>query len=912
MMNQKKISGIIIGSLMVLSVSYGAITASPPVTASLNNTDASKVIGSLAVEADDYLVVLASSNKGSSPVEAGLLISLSNGAAHSPLLYTQETGSGPAVNIWYAKVMAAGDISLTLQNPGSGYIDAAAYVVRANPVETIAAMVATGSDSSTNALSITNTYSFGGVRSGLILEAISTYSSGGAVSIAGIVFDAKNGNTVKRGVGTVSFSDIDEFKSRYDFTGTNRKGAVGGISFTSTEPAPPPPPVAFPDRDRLHPTNTYNVLFIPIDDMRPLINAYGETDPLRPITPSMDRLAASGVMFLNAHCQQAVCNASRASLLTGLRPDTTRCWKLSTHFRTTVPNVITLPQHFGDHGYNVHGIGKIYHGITSSNQDEALSWKDGWANPSTGNTWYEIDKALAEDGGNNKISATDAGEVDRSANPIEDADYNDGNAAELGLVKIAEYAEGFHTKGTPFFLAVGFQKPHLPFNCPKAYWDLYDPNLINLTNYTGIRTMPVGSNKFTAPYGGEPKAFDDVTGTSDNGMPTVTEARHLIHGYLACVSFIDTQIGKLLDALEDPDGNPLTDDSVADHTIIVLWGDHGFHLGDHNGFWAKHSNYEISTRVPLIVHTPAMKELGAEGAQSSSLVELVDIYPTLVDLCSLPAPAQPVGQNLQGTTFLPLLEDPAQPWKQAVFSEFQRTINDTDPEDTAVSSSGGGMGYTIRTERYRYTEWWVTESTDETDRHIIKAGITEPGLIELYDYVVDPNETTNLASFAVYSNLVAVLSGLLNDDDPVSAGDGWKLNFVDAPDEFPVTFTAWQAGYTAPGRDPADLEAENDPDNDELDNRLEYKFGTHPLEPDASPVSNYYENTRVGFIYPDVTNRTDIVLVAETTADLTTNTWTGVGIFSSNTVRKGSALVYDASIPTDTEQAFLRLKIIEP
>ncbi len=234
--------------------------------------------------------------------------------------------------------------------------------------------------------------------------------------------------------------------------------------------------------------------------MRPLINAYGETEPLRPLTPSMDRLVETGIMFSNAHCQQAVCNASRASLLTGLRPDTTRCWQLSTHFRSTVPSIITLPQHFGDNGYTVHGIGKIYHGITSANQDESLSWKNGWANPSTGNTWYEVDKAIAEDAGNNKISATDAGEFDRDGNPIEDADYNDGFAAELGVARIAEYAADFHANGTPFFLAVGFQKPHLPFNSPKSYWDLYDPDQVDLSDYTGIRQMPVGSNKFTAVH----------------------------------------------------------------------------------------------------------------------------------------------------------------------------------------------------------------------------------------------------------------------------------------------------------------------------------------------------------------------------------------------------------------------------
>jgi len=671
------------------------------------------------------------------------------------------------------------------------------------------------------------------------------------------------------------------------------------------------PPVASPDRTRLHPTNTYNVLFIPIDDMRPLINAYGEDEPLQPSTPNMDRLADSGVWFANAHCQQAVCNASRASLMTGLRPDTTMCWKLDTHFRTPLPDIITLPQHFGNQGYTVHGIGKIYHGISSHNQDEALSWKDGWTSPQTPYKWYETDKAIAEDGGNNKVSATDAGEVDRGGNPIEDADYNDGNAAALGVVKIAEYAEDFHTNGIPFFLAVGLQKPHLPFNCPKAYWDLYDPAQINLTNYTGIRNMPVGSNKFTAPYGGEPKAFDDVTGTSDNGMPTATEARHLIHGYLACVSFIDAQIGKLLDALEDPDGNPLTDDSIADNTIIVLWGDHGFHLGDHNGFWAKHSNYEISTRVPLIVSTPALADLGAAGRRSTALVELVDLYPTLVDLCSLPSPEQPIGQRLQGTTFLPLLEDPVQPWKHAVFSQYQRTIKDSDPGDTPVTSSGSGMGYSIRTERYRYTEWWVTDSTDETDRHIIKAGITEPGLIELYDYVNDPDETTNLASNAAYTNLTAELSALLNDADMTSAGDGWSLPETDAPGAYPVDPDVWRTNYLAPGRLMAELEDGADPDGDFMINRFEYKFGTHPFEAEPSPVSSGLTNGRIFLTYPDVESRTNILLSATSCTNLLTGPWTSAGVVQTNIGQQGNATIKSSSIGSDASARFLLLEASE-
>lgn len=670
------------------------------------------------------------------------------------------------------------------------------------------------------------------------------------------------------------------------------------------------PPVASPNRTRLFPTNSYNVLFIAIDDMRPLIDAYGETDPLRPITPEMDRLAASGVMFGNAHCQQAVCNASRASLMTGLRPDTTMCWKLDTHFRTKVPDVITLPQHFGANGYRVHGIGKIYHSTNPTWQDDPLSWNEGWASSSTDYTWYEAAKAALEDAGTNSVSATDAGEVNTrdGSRPIVDADYNDGYAAEQGVAKIAEYAAGYSASNQPFFLAVGFQKPHMPFNAPKAYWDLYDPAQIDLTGYTGIRQMPVGSNKFTAPYGGEPSAFLDITGTSDNGMPNATEARHLIHGYLACVSFIDAQVGKLLDALEDPDGNPGTDDSIAENTIIVLWGDHGFHLGDHNGFWAKHSNYEISTRVPLIVRAPGMEATGSTGANCVGLVELVDIYPTLIDLCSLPAPSQPPGQALQGTTFLPLLEDPAQPWKKAVFSQYQRYINANEPGDVPVANAGAGMGYSVRTERYRYTEWWVTDSTDETDRHIIKADITEPGLVELYDYVADPGETTNLAANASYSGLVAELSALLNDSDGTSAGDGWALPGTDAPSGYPVDYNVWTTNHLAPGRTMVELGVDADPDGDGIANRIEYKFGTHPLEFDEWPVDFGLEGGSLYVTYPNVESRTDVLLEALSTSDLVGGAWSGLGVATTNVGQRGNAVIKTGSVPVSDPARFLKLE----
>lgn len=705
---------------------------------------------------------------------------------------------------------------------------------------------------------------------------------------------------------------------------------------------------ALTGRTRVHGTGNYNVLFIPIDDLRPLLNHYGEDDPLRPITPNFDRLAASSVTFLNAHCQQAICNASRASMLTGLRPDTTKCWNLGTTFRNIVPNVVTLPQQFGANGYTVHGIGKVYHGMTDVKQDNSVgnwgvtSWNDGWQNPgsavdtyyedgSNSSVWGTYDKAASEDAGNGSTSATDVGEFKRNGSAITDSDYKDGANADEGVNRIATYAAAYQSSGTPFFLAVGFQKPHLPFNCPKTYWDMYDPSTIDLAGYDGTRVMPAGTNRFTAPFGGEPFDYGtgsginfvpELTGTwgstgltsSDHNEPAPTEAelRHLIHGYLACVSFIDVQLGKLMDALEDPDGNPATNDSIADSTIIVIWGDHGFHLGDHGGFMAKHNNFEISTRVPLMISSPDMSNLGTAGTKSTAPVELVDIYPTLLDLCSLPV-STTSSHSLEGTSFLPLLEDPYQPWKEAAYSQYQRFISSNKSGDSALSSagSGWGMGYSIRTERYRYTEWWKTtastfpifdgsETSSQLNIHTVDAGVTEPSFIELYDYVNDPGETVNLAVIPGgedYTALKAELSALLHDNDSTYSGDGWSESASDAPATYPTTQANWRSQYAAPGRSAAELLDGQDPDKDGIKNELEYAFGTNPLVSDSSPVTASVISGQLKITYPVVTGRTDVTIAAETSTTLDANSFTTVGVTTSDGATQGHKTVKEATIP---------------
>jgi iduronate 2-sulfatase len=720
---------------------------------------------------------------------------------------------------------------------------------------------------------------------------------------------------------------------------------------------------AITSRERHHPAGQYNVLFIPVDDLRPLLNVYGEDDPLKPITingesgtPNFDRLAASGVTFLNAHCQQAICTASRVSFLTGLRPDTTRNWNLESKFRDIMPNVVTLPQHFSDNGYKTYGVGKIFHGQTNSQQDDdhstgADSWNEGWQNPGNGrfnfyergnnlNVWYTWDKAAMSN--SSSVSATDVGEYKRDGvTKIEDSDYKDGYAADLAIEKIAEYA----ISGEPFFLGLGFQKPHLPFNAPKDYWDLYDPSAIDMSNYLGVRSMPVGTNSFTSPYGGEPSSYGDgeaylptvaepdLSIFWEDRMPSLDSARHLIHGYMACVSFIDAQLGKVLDALEDPNGDGSNADSISDNTIVILFGDHGFHLGDHGAFWAKHSNYEISTRVPFIIRSPGMSALGTGGTTTNAPVELVDVFPTLLDLCSLPVPDETTSvtnditryQILEGTTLLPLLEDSEQPWKSVAFSQYQRYISykSSYDSDRPLSSAGPGkgMGYSIRTDRYRYTEWWKTNgdygkfgsATYDPDASRVVA--SQASLVELYDYQNDPGETENLAytQAAAHAALISELQALLHDSDNSDyVGDGWKKDLqvspYNVPASYPVTKSQWSTLHQTPGRTASDFADAADPDQDGIPNLMEYAMGTHPLEQNTAQVSMSHSAGALAIQYPEVTTRSDVSLIPETSVSLETSGWSTVSVTTIDTA--GSKRMKEASLPTSNAKGFLRLRAV--
>ncbi|MFL2927936.1 MAG: sulfatase-like hydrolase/transferase [Opitutales bacterium] len=388
-------------------------------------------------------------------------------------------------------------------------------------------------------------------------------------------------------------------------------------------------------RSRHLPISNYNVLFINIDDLKPMLGSFGNTTIK---TPKMDQLSASSLNFTNAHCQQAICTASRASYLTGLRPDSTRVWDLNTHLRDAIPNVVTIPQHFKENGYNSHGIGKIFHGTTLAMQDGEKSF-DSWEKGTSTYKYHEPGHAALEDNKTSPLPATDKGEFLRDGvTPVGDSDYSAGVIAGLAKTKLAQFKNEYENNSKPFFLGVGFYKPHLPFTAPKPYWDLYDPVTdIDLTGYDGTKKMPTGVNEFAAPYGGEQSGYSDI-----DEPPSEAQARRLTHAYMACVSYVDQQVGKIIDELERL--------GLADSTIVVLFGDHGFHLADHGAFWAKHSNFDHATRTPLIVRVPGMQKTGTFDTP----VGLVDVFPTLVDLCSLPYPKQPNGLFLEGNEPTPI------------------------------------------------------------------------------------------------------------------------------------------------------------------------------------------------------------------------------------------------------------------
>jgi len=451
-----------------------------------------------------------------------------------------------------------------------------------------------------------------------------------------------------------------------------------------------------------------NVLFVVVDDLRPQMNCYGQEWIL---SPNMDRLAQDGLLFERAYCQQAVCAPSRASVLTGCRPDTTTIYDLRTPVRTVMPDIVTLPQQFKQHGYETVSIGKVYHHAEDDLQ--------GWSVPPFRSTGDWKGRGYLTDEAMEVIAQTDAeqaamGSTRRGLGPafeaadVADDGYHDGKDALAAIGELDRLAE----LDRPFFLALGFHKPHLPFNAPKRYWDMYDPE-----------TIPLAPNPF-APDGVTPFSLVDFGelrgyfGIPKEGRIPDDLARKLVHGYAACVTYMDAQLGKVLAKLEEL--------GLRENTIVILWGDHGWKLGEHDS-WCKHTNFEIDARSPMIISIP---ETRGAALRTQALVEFVDMYPSLCELCGLPIPA-----HCEGTSFAPLIKHPDRAWKTAAFGQYPR-------KNYSV------MGYTMRTDRFRYTEWWDRETEEVL-------------AFELCDHQEDPQENVNCAVDPAYAEQVQELSAQL-------------------------------------------------------------------------------------------------------------------------------------------------------
>jgi iduronate 2-sulfatase len=457
------------------------------------------------------------------------------------------------------------------------------------------------------------------------------------------------------------------------------------------------------------PPEKYNVLFIAIDDLKPLLGCYG--DPLAH-TPNIDRLAQEGLVFKRAYCQQAICGASRASLLTGRRPDTTGVYYNPTHFRKNLPDIATLPQHFKNSGYHTQALGKLFHG---RNVADEVSW-------SVPTDWHHHALPYHNQESLDKVITIERGGQTRRSGPSWEASQNDDHEHNDGMMADAAIEFLKNPGDKPFFLAVGFHKPHLPFVAPQKYFDLHPLKKFKLARNPkptkGVPPMAVQN-------WGELRNYSDI---QDKGPLADKQALELIRAYYAAASFADAQVGCILDALDK--------EGLRDNTIVVLWGDHGWHLGDH-GLWCKHTNFENAVHAPLIVSVPGMK---TTGAVSEALIEFVDIYPTLAELCGLPTP-----DGLEGHSFVPVIKEPKRRWKKAAFYQYPRRLPD----------GRYSMGYCVRTERYRLTEWVTRDTIDAPNNDEVIA-------LELYDYVKDPLETVNLAQQAEYATTVKELTDILH------------------------------------------------------------------------------------------------------------------------------------------------------
>jgi len=448
-----------------------------------------------------------------------------------------------------------------------------------------------------------------------------------------------------------------------------------------------------------------NVLFIVADDLNMLLGSYGAEGVK---TPNIDKLASEGRAFTRAYVQNPLCNPSRASMMTGKRPDELGIQRLHKSFRDLYPEIETIPQYFKQYGYHSVGIGKIYHNWGEQFKDgDPSSWSEppfyhwathyhDWYVPGRPYQWYfDLDKGPA---------------VQREDVP--DEAYIDGRIANATVNKLRELQE------TPFFLAVGFWKPHLPYNAPKKYWDLYERD--DLPSPPKYESPVDGVPEIAYVNSKEARSYTDVP--KEDEIPE-WEKRELRHGYLAAISYLDTQVGKVLDELKRLD--------LDEETAVIFVSDHGYHAGEHGQF-GKWTNFEIGTRVPLIIKTPGMN---APGKKSDSIVELIDLYPTLIELGKLPEK-----DNLSGVSLTPILKNPEVDVKSVAISQTTRPLQ------------GGAnyeiLGSSIRNEKYRYNIWVRQE-----DKKIIAE--------ELYNLSGAPFYVKNIADDEEFESIKNQMHNLL-------------------------------------------------------------------------------------------------------------------------------------------------------
>ena len=484
-----------------------------------------------------------------------------------------------------------------------------------------------------------------------------------------------------------------------------------------------------------------NVLFVSVDDLRPEIGCYGTPD-IR--TPNFDAFAKTGTTFLQAYCQAAVCAPSRASVMTGLRPDSTRVWDLRGKFRVNMPDVVTMPQYFHKHGYYTVSMGKIFH----NHMPDRVSFDEPDLRPAKYMTPELIDREpesfYHDEGLNAELAEVRKKRLAKNPNRYAngwaygaatesfdgpDSQFYDGAQTDLAIDTMKRLKE----KEQPFFLALGYYRPHLPFVAPKKYWDMYQRDTLPLASNP---FLPKGSPVMAMNSMYELRACYDLEQVKHPSEFQLSEAnaRRLKHGYYASVSFVDACFGKLMQSLDEM--------GLADNTIVVLWGDHGWKLGEH-GSWCKQTNYDIDVRVPLMIRVPGQSEA---GAKTKSLVELVDLYPTVCDAAGLPVP-----EILEGVSAKPLMENPKRKWKSAVFSQFHRAPRITP-------DNGRYMGLSMVTDRYHYIEWRTWDH--------VKGVAGDLKAIELYDKSNDPQENQNIGDLSENAELVSELAAQLKA--------GWK------------------------------------------------------------------------------------------------------------------------------------------